>query len=439
MTGPLQGEAISFALPVSLSKDVQRKVLLATGVKPEVHQGFWVENLLAVEDPQERERLLSLSEKIQVRIYQPGDTMPDGKEIEERVIQLDSVLAFHRWHGRRGGWGVWTNDGHSIELAHIWLPGDGYTRTVLGVMAERHDSDEVWALAGGHPLIKEMAGTEMTLGEVLDAYERAVELAGEICDIAYAEHRHLGSQLWTHGIGFDDVMVLLSHLREPVDPVGFRRESDPEAFAQALAMAKEMADLPIMEAEYFVYRSCDFAESEIIGPGDPPTDARLVEKCLVPSAEGARLQHLGNTQEARAKEAYEAERERWIAEHGSNRLKLAAQRGYRHDGLYRDERLAAELPGFIGFIGQRSEVKDVINPSEEALALETEALERVVEIGLDVLVKLVFVKVDIELAMDGKLADGEYVEVANYLGRHRVYRPVAPVVVSFDPDDDIPF
>lgn len=435
----LRGETLSFQLPVSLSKEAQRKVLLATGVKPEPRQIFWIENLLKVEDPQLRERLVDLADKIEVRTYGPGENLPDFQEATEVTTLLYHVLAFHRSLDKRGGWGVWSDEGHTIELSHVWLPGEGRTRTVLGAMAERHDRDEVWALAAGHPLVKEMAGTELTLSEVLDAYERAVELADEICRIAYAEHRGLGERLWMHGIGFDDEMILLSHRREPVDPIGFRRESDPETFAKALTLVNEMAELPILEAEYFVYRSCSFAESAIMGPWDPPTDAEIFQKCLVPSAEGARLQDLGNRTEREAKEAYETERERWISEHGSNRLKLAAQRGYRHDGLYRDERLAAELPGFIGFIGQRSEAKEVINPSEEALKLETETQQRVSELGLDVLVRLVFVKADVELAMDGKMADGEYVEVSNYLGRHKVYRPVAPVIASFDPDDDIPF
>lgn len=435
MTGQLRGETLSFALPVSLSKEAQRQVLLATGVKPEARQGFWVESLLKVDDPRQRERLVELSEKTQVRTYGPGDTLPDGIVAQEMEVQLHSVLAMHRWNGYRGGWGVWTDDGHSIELAHVWLPGQGRTNTVLYEMTQRHDSDEVWALAAGHPLVKEMAGTELTLDEVLGAYERAVELADEICRIAYAEHRGLGEKLWMHGIGLDDDMILLCHNRERVDPIGFRRESDPETFAKALALCQEMANLPISEAEYFVYRSCSFAESETIGPGDLPTDAEIFEKCLVPSAEGARIQDFGNRTEREAKEVYEAERERWITEHGSNRLRLAAERGYRHDGLYRDERLEAEFPGFIGFIGQRSEVKEILNPSEQALELETEAIDRVKQMGMNVDVRLVYIKADSNLRLNHD--DGEYVEISRYLGRHKVYRPVAE-----EPDfmsSDIPF
>jgi hypothetical protein len=79
-----------------------------------------------------------------------------------------------------------------------------------------------------------------------------------------------------------------------------------------------------------------------------------------------------------------------------------------------------------------------VNPSEAALDLETETLKQVKRLGLDVEIRLVFVTVDWELRLDRELADGEYVEIDAYLGRHKVYRPVAEEPDSTR-DDDVPF
>jgi hypothetical protein len=82
-------------------------------------------------------------------------------------------------------------------------------------------------------------------------------------------------------------------------------------------------------------------------------------------------------QKAEADLAYQKERERWIAQYGSERLKLAAARAYRHDGTYRDERLSHELPGFVGSLGKKPEIREMINPTADALKVETEVLERI--------------------------------------------------------------
>jgi hypothetical protein len=92
-----------------------------------------------------------------------------------------------------------------------------------------------------------------------------------------------------------------------------------------------------------------------------------------------------------AAHAYEQGREAWIDEHGSDRLKRAVERGYKHDGICRDERMATELPGFISFAKKRN-VREIMNPSEEALEIEREVLELVERNGMtDVSVRLVWV------------------------------------------------
>src|SRR5829696_1559782 len=55
---------------------------------------------------------------------------------------------------------------------------------------------------------------------------------------------------------------------------------------------------------------------------------------------------------------------------------------------------------------------------------ETETLKLVKRQGLDVKVRLVWIKADPDLQMKHELQDGEYVEIEGFLGRHKVYRPV---------------
>lgn len=105
--------------------------------------------------------------------------------------------------------------------------------------------------------------------------------------------------------------------------------------------------------------------------------------------------------------AYEAERAAWIERHGSRRLRLAAERGYKHDGIYRDERLATDLPDYRTL--RNVKTGELVNPTEEALEAEGVALDAGHE------ARLVWVK-DTE---DGD--QGEAVEVTGYLGRHTVY------------------
>src|SRR5581483_2250467 len=49
---------------------------------------------------------------------------------------------------------------------------------------------------------------------------------------------------------------------------------------------------------------------------------------------------------AEAERAYVADREAWIAEHGSSRLRRLVAEGIEHDAVYRDERLAMERPAW---------------------------------------------------------------------------------------------
>ncbi len=63
------------------------------------------------------------------------------------------------------------------------------------------------------------------------------------------------------------------------------------------------------------------------------------------------------------------ERDAWIAAHGSERLRLALRMGLadKSVGVYRDERLAAELPGGGWVWVKESEISEAFNPSLAAL------------------------------------------------------------------------
>jgi hypothetical protein len=217
--------------------------------------------------------------------------------------------------------------------------------------------------------------------------------------------------------------------------VGLLRESDPSTFEETRKLVLEVNELSTDILGEFVESACKSARNLRENMHEPVADADILQFAIRPAAKVARDQRTAAESDKAAREAYEADRAAWIAEAGSKRLRVAAQRGYRHDGLYRDERLAAELPGFVGRLGRHTEVKEIINPSEAALDLETEVIRQTKTLGLNVSVRLVFVAPSVEI----DLAEGEYVEVAGYLGRHKVYRPVDATVDFRPADDDIPF
>lgn len=113
--------------------------------------------------------------------------------------------------------------------------------------------------------------------------------------------------------------------------------------------------------------------------------------------------------------AYEAARAAWIEKHGSRRLKLAAERGYMHDGIYRDERLAAELPDCTHLV--KPNIKTIVNPSEEALDLEDDFHGRGFPDA-----RLVYIA-DSE---DGR--SGEAVQIKDVFGKFTVYSLVSEEV-----------
>jgi len=73
-------------------------------------------------------------------------------------------------------------------------------------------------------------------------------------------------------------------------------------------------------------------------------------------------------QKEAARAAYDAERETWIAAHGSPRLKRMLAESVGLDRTYRTERLAAERPDWIFYDDICGEEKGIRDPSEATLA-----------------------------------------------------------------------
>src|SRR5579884_1643126 len=82
---------------------------------------------------------------------------------------------------------------------------------------------------------------------------------------------------------------------------------------------------------------------------DPEVQAavRQAEKAVAAAkAEVDRQIEEREAEEAARRAAEKAEREEWIAAHGSRRLRRLAAEGIEHDAVYRDERLALERPAW---------------------------------------------------------------------------------------------
>jgi hypothetical protein len=414
MTHKLAGHPVQFWLPVKLSDNARREALLSSGQQPDPIQYFDIENLSSV-DAAKRERVLEVSERIAIA-EKPGPG--------PRVTRYDSLR-----HTDGGGWRLAEPDGLVIPAEEVFFPGPGLTRMLYGLLQEEQQDparlEAMWSYA---PLVDDLGHqAELSLDAVLEAYGRAFGIAQRAEELALEGRRDECPWL-TPAISLADDLLILKRDSDYEDAItiGLVRDSDPEAFRQAVDLTREVREAKNGELERrFANDACGSAFAfgqEIESDGD------VVTYAIAPAADRVR----DETRQAAARTAYDHERERWIADRGSQRLKLAAARGYRHDGMYRDERLAQDLPGFISSLGRNPGIREAINPSQEALELETSVLERIAKGDLGELeARLVWVQ---DTGFDG-VPSGEYVEVKPYLGRHSVYKPA-------DPDrerDDIPF
>jgi hypothetical protein len=81
----------------------------------------------------------------------------------------------------------------------------------------------------------------------------------------------------------------------------------------------------------------------------------------------------------RQRDGFELEMRRWTLEHGTPRLKMGVEDGYRMIPVYLNERIAAEVPGFYAHLPKKDDAhtwQPRTGPSEEALRLRRAVQER---------------------------------------------------------------
>jgi len=414
MTGGLVGARIEVSLPVTLSRATCRDALVRTGWKPDPDQVLEINDLTELDVP-ERERVVDLWERIDVQFE-------DG---------LFSVRGFDLLRQGVDGWHVATSAEESVDLHSVFFASPGRTlRLTEWLGGQLDDDEELWALLNGAPVVRDLATPELTLEPVLDAYGRALELGRRLAELV-TEGERADAGWWFRSGTFvnDDLVVFESSEVGGPPPVGFLRKSDPKAFQEV----RDHLEAVRATSEKLETKFADTVVAQVRRVRQTArvfTDAELVRNTVAAAVEMTEQEHATDQAKADRQGEYQAERQRWIAQHASRRLRLAAERGYRHDGLYRDERLAEELPSFVA-LGKQDEVKELLNPTEEALELESDVLQHIVDRELgDLEVKLVWVTSSFKSAA----WDGEHVQIRSFLGRHNVYRPVHD-----RPVDDIPF
>ena len=408
MKRELAGRFVRICFPVVLSRRARREGHVVSGQQPNRVQTLEIDYQAFTKlDHEERERVVELWERITIG----GDTDEDGTPMEPAVIGYADLY----WH--TGTWSLPGETGERIELDEIFFASPGRTLTLLDhLRRELDDTELLEALLAEAPLLDSLGESgELSLDAVLAAYDTAFQLVKRI------------GQLARQGRSGEDGAVIMSQnflfmrSREGRNrPVGLLHDSDPPAFQTALELLKSVDTDPRNKAPLFRFADevCQLAKR---AADEIESDSDLV--FLMRGA--ANKIKLG----WEAHEAYERERAQWIAQYGSERLRVAADRGYKHDGIYRDERLARDFPEFVGSLGKRIEVGEVVNPTAEAVELESEALERVDALGLeDVKVRIVWVT-----SRDFEIKDGEYIQLSGYLVRHTVFRQVR------EAEDDIPF
>jgi hypothetical protein len=403
--GGITGTPIEPRFPVTLSEQPRRAILVESGLEPEPVQYYEVGDLVELEDDELRARVVEIWDRTKIAVDESAPHVRRYGPLE--------------YSGRE--WWLRTND-HMYRAHDLVRATPGRTQTVLSLAAQ-DASSPFWPSLWTAPMVRRLReDATLDLSGVLEAYEEVIAVAERAADLV-SEARHQSGGL-----------VIVSDDREhitivPPDPEGEQiridllRESDPDAFDEGITLVEQVADLPEAAVRALAVQATAAVFDLYYPDGPDPTDAEIVASAVVPAARRVLDQAREDEKRAAADASYVSERKRWIAARGSERLKLAAARGYKHDAIYRDERLVQELPEFVGALPRESQVREAINPSAEALEAESRVLDRV-ENGRfgDVDVRIVWVQIP-DYQPPGP---GEYVQVKGYLGRHSVYRRISP-------------
>lgn len=133
----------------------------------------------------------------------------------------------------------------------------------------------------------------------------------------------------------------------------------------------------------------------------------------------------------RRRRYFETNRQTWVEEHGSPRLRLALARGYKVNRLYTQERAALEMPGFWADTNDSADAAERTDPSAEALALETNVQQHLKASEIEGMPRIVWLK-EPPSAMAEAVEEHpwlvfesqEAVAVDDYLGRYRMFLPL---------------
>ncbi|MCW3048849.1 MAG: hypothetical protein JWO74_3133 [Solirubrobacterales bacterium] len=431
----LEGQPVSFVFPVTLSRALRRDVLMRTGVEPTAAQ-IYVPGQFTDLSPDLRTRVVDTWDKINVHVDEEERYLPDGESyVHMNGARNDGYLWLHRdAHGR---WVRYTpgSEGDAIDVDEVFFATPGRTIGALEHLRSTLDDNEMEALEAmlaGAPLVGDVGENNALMPDaVLGAYEGALELAQRLIDLVDGGTRDM-SAAWLRGafeIADEAIFLHPDPGQDPPNrPAAILKQTSRQAYDQARELLDQISSVPAATVREKIDRVCFHWWSLYADAPDERKVEALLKMAVTNMLNDVRLEQA----KRQAAERYEHCRASWIAKHGSQRLKRAAARGYRHDGIYRDERLSVELPGFVGSLGRKPTIRELVNPSEQALDLEAQALARAEALGIpEEQVRLVFA----QPGQASDWSDGEFVQIEGYLGRHAVWQSVSGERAS----DDIPF
>lgn len=228
------------------------------------------------------------------------------------------------------------------------------------------------------------------------------------------------------------ISVSPSFIEESIDSDGVRPSSEWEVSFDLEELSPELRRrLRLAHARYMEVEPYPGFPRPV---GDPVEFLELLEPWLdeveAEEAEAAREDEEAAKALELEQEVFRREMERWAAEQGSHRLRVAILGGYRANTTYAVERGVAELPGFWIDTASDCEWGERTDPSEEALLLEHAVDAHLTEQGLKLDHRIVWLK-ESPRALDRKLEEEdsifeaeEAVLVADYLGRYAAVLPL---------------
>lgn len=133
------------------------------------------------------------------------------------------------------------------------------------------------------------------------------------------------------------------------------------------------------------------------------------------------------------------EMRRWAKTHGSRRLQMGMEDGYRMVGVYLSERLAIEAPGFYAWLPDEHVTwKDRTGPTEEALLLRRDVLTRKPCPVPDEDIEIVWFKQLPSGMYDSEMHEGdngcEAIVIPEYLNRYTLIGVVSSDEAPVSPD-----